>query len=135
MEHSKRVMKKWRSIEGDFPTEKRVEGDGYLWIEEGADIPERITPVETPGHTKHHTSYVVKGDVTSLIIAGDAISRRMTASNDNIMDEPHIDLDAHRKSVKKLLSIPGIIVPGHDRPFGNFKGDGLKVKIGKRIEF
>lgn len=135
MEHSKRVMEKWRSIEGGFPTEEGVKGDGYLWIEEGADIPKCVTPVETPGHTKHHTSYVVKGDVTNLIIAGDAISRRMTASGEDIFDEPHIDLEAHRESVERLLSIPGIIVPGHDRPFGNFREGGLKVKIGKRIEF
>jgi glyoxylase-like metal-dependent hydrolase (beta-lactamase superfamily II) len=135
VEHSKRVMEKWRSIEGGFPTEAGVKSDGYLWIEEGADIPECVTPVETPGHTKHHTSYIVKGDVTNLIIAGDAISRRMTAFDEDILDEPHIDLTAHRESARKLLSIPGFVVPGHDRPFGNFKKGDLKVKIGKRMEF
>jgi len=135
LEHSGRVLEKWRSMEGGFPTEKSVKRDGYVWIEEGADIPRCVTPIETPGHTKHHTSYIVKGDVTNLIIAGDAISRRTTASDDDIFDEPHIDLDAHRESVERLLSIPGIVIPGHDRPFGNFTGDTLKVKIGKRMEF
>jgi hypothetical protein len=72
--------------------------------------------------------------VTNLIIAGDAVSRKTTAIDD-IFDEPHIDIDAHRESVERLLSIPGIVVPGHDRPFGNFVGDSPKVKIGKRMEF
>lgn len=131
MEHSGRVLEKWRSIEGGLS----AKGDGYLWIEEGTDIPRCVTPIETPGHTKHHTSYIVKGDVTNLIIAGDAVSRRMIASDSDIFDEPHIDLAAHRESVRKILSIPGIVVPGHDRPFGNFPGDSPEVKIGKRMEF
>lgn len=135
LEHSGRVLEKWRSMDGGFPTEKGVKRDGYVWIEEGAEIPDRVTPVETPGHTRHHTSFIVRGDVTDLIIAGDAVSRRMITPEADIFDEPHIDLNAHRESIEKILSIPGIVVPGHDRPFGNFPGDPPEVKIGKRMEF
>jgi len=138
IEHSKRVLKKWENTDDNnfrIPTEKNMRSNGYIWIDEGAKIPECISPIETPGHTKHHTSYVVKGKTTNLIIAGDALSRRTAASSVTILDEPHIDLKTHGESVKKLLSISGIIVPGHDRPFGNFTGSGPKVKVGRRMEF
>ncbi len=138
IEHSERVIKKWRNIDDDnfeVITEKYMKDDGYIWLDEEVKIPECVTPIETPGHTKHHISYIVKGKKTNLIIAGDALSRRMVASNGDIFDEPHIDLKTHKESVKKLLSISGVIVPGHDRPFGNFNESGLKVKVGKRVEF
>lgn len=106
--------------------------EGYSWIENGAEIPSGVSPLETPGHTPHHTSYVVSGEKAKIIFSGDALSQRSVASGTEVIDEPHIDLSAHKKSKDMILSVDGLIVPGHDRPFAT--GD-VGVRVGKKIEF
>jgi glyoxylase-like metal-dependent hydrolase (beta-lactamase superfamily II) len=108
------------------------EMEGYNWIENGADMPFGVSPLKTPGHTPHHTSYIVSGEKVRIIFSGDALSQRSVVTGDEIIDEPHIDLSAHKKSKEKILSVGGVIVPGHDRPFT--MGD-VGVRLGKKIEF
>jgi glyoxylase-like metal-dependent hydrolase (beta-lactamase superfamily II) len=108
------------------------EMDGYSWIENGADIPPSISAIETPGHTPHHVSYVVSGERGRIIFSGDALSQRSLATGDSALDEPHLDLASHKKSKDMILSMGGVIVPGHDRPF---TAGNSGAKVGKKIEF
>ncbi|MBN1881164.1 MAG: MBL fold metallo-hydrolase [Deltaproteobacteria bacterium] len=111
----------WNDFEKDF-----------TWLEDNPVLPGEITVLETPGHTPYHTSYVFHGETTRLVIAGDALSQRKVINGDAVGFEPHLDLDAHRRSVDLLLSEDGVIVPGHDRPFAH--GD-IGIKVGKQVVF
>jgi glyoxylase-like metal-dependent hydrolase (beta-lactamase superfamily II) len=105
----------------------------YEWIEDGpASIPSWVTPLKTPGHTPYHTSYNIQGRRGTLLVAGDAMSRRAAGANGIPLDEPHLDLVMHKKSVDTLRSISAFVVPGHDRPF--VQGD-CPLRPGKRVEF
>jgi glyoxylase-like metal-dependent hydrolase (beta-lactamase superfamily II) len=107
--------------------------EGYAWVEDRpAVIPACVTPLSTPGHTPHHTSYVIRGKLGAVLAAGDALSRRSAGTDGSPLDEPHIDLSAHKKSAEMLRSIPSLVVPAHDRPFVQ---GGCPVKVGKRVEF
>ena len=120
----------------DYWWNDEMEDKGYIWLED-ASLPSGVLPIKTPGHTPHHMSYIVKGLKTDLIIAGDALPRRnaMSIGDDikiDFFDEPHIDLDAYKKSRSNLLSYPAIIVPGHDRPFTT---SNIGIRAGKRVKF
>jgi glyoxylase-like metal-dependent hydrolase (beta-lactamase superfamily II) len=106
--------------------------DGYAWFDDGFRLPPMITPLETPGHTPHHTSYVIEGEQTRIIIAGDALSQRSASLQNVSLDEPHIDLESYQKSLEIIRSLPGIVIPGHDRPFAQID---VGLRVGKRIEF
>ncbi|MBN2223334.1 MAG: MBL fold metallo-hydrolase [Deltaproteobacteria bacterium] len=107
--------------------------EGYAWIEdEPALIPDCVTPVTTPGHTPHHTSYVIKGRRGAVLVAGDALSRRTAGTDGSPLDEPNLDLTAYKKSAEMLRSIPSLVVPAHDRPFVQ---GCCPIKTGKRVEF
>jgi glyoxylase-like metal-dependent hydrolase (beta-lactamase superfamily II) len=104
----------------------------FTWLEDDPALPGCISVLETPGHTPYHVSYVFQGERTRLVIAGDALSQRKVIDGDAIGFEPHLDLDAHRKSIALLLADDGIIVPGHDRPFAH--GD-IGIRVGKQVDF
>ncbi len=107
--------------------------EGYAWVEdEPAVIPAGVTPLSTPGHTPYHTSYVVRGRRGAVLVAGDALSRRAAGGEGLPLDEPNLDLSAHRKSAEMLRSIPSLVVPAHDRPFVQ---GGCPIRLGKRVEF
>ncbi len=106
--------------------------EGYIWIEDDPELPPGVVPIFTPGHTPHHASYLVTGPRGAVLIAGDAMSRRGAGADGNILDEPHLDLTAYKKSVENLRSISAFVVPAHDRPF--LQG-GSPLRAGKKVEF
>ena len=86
----------------------------------------------TPGHTPYHTSYLVRGDRSAILVTGDAMSRRGAGPEGVILDEPHMDLEAYRKNLGVLQSISAFVVPAHDRPFVQ---GGCPIRMGKRVKF
>jgi glyoxylase-like metal-dependent hydrolase (beta-lactamase superfamily II) len=106
--------------------------DGYVWLEDGPKLPACIRALATPGHTPHHTSYLIAGDRGNLLVAGDAMSRRAGGGDASPLDEPHLDLAAYGKSLTLLQSIPALVVPAHDRPY--VQGE-CPVRLGRRVEF
>jgi len=113
----------------DYWWNKRMEG--YAWHERETPFPSYIVVQKTPGHTPHHTSYIISGKKMRLIIAGDAISHRKSSPDASLFEEPHIDSDGYRKSYEMLTSLSGVIIPGHDRPFVR----GKDIRVGRKIEF
>jgi glyoxylase-like metal-dependent hydrolase (beta-lactamase superfamily II) len=123
VEHSRLVPQYW--WDGDL--------EGYAWLEDGPDcIPGCVTPMATSGHTPYHTSYAVRGRRATVLVAGDALSRRSTGVDGSPMDEPNVDLVAYKSSVETLRSIPALVIPAHDRPFVQ---GGCPLRPGKRVEF
>lgn len=122
LEHSRSVPQYW--WDGAM--------EGYVWVEdEPSVIPGCVTPLASPGHTPYHTSYLIRGQRSAVLVAGDAMSRR-GAGDDSLLDEPHLDRPAYKKSAEMLRLIPSFTVPAHDRPF--VQGD-CPIKAGKRVEF
>lgn len=69
----------------------------------------------TPGHSMDSISVVVEADMT-IVMAGDALP---TLGNFLKMVPPalHIDRAMAEVSMKKILKLADLIVPGHDFPF------------------
>ncbi len=106
--------------------------EGYVWVEETPALVGCVEPLSTPGHTPHHTAYLVKGGHGAVLVAGDAMSRRGASLDALPLDEPHLDLEAYKKSLNILQKIPAFVVPAHDRPF--VQGD-CPIRTAKRVEF
>lgn len=71
--------------------------------------------VESPGHTDGHIAVTIQGR-DRIVVTGDALPSRAAAQ----MGVPHLvngDLEAAKESVKKLLAMADIVIPGHDGPF------------------
>jgi len=74
-----------------------------------------IRIMATPGHSSDSISVVVAFDLT-IVIAGDALP---TFGNFQKMVPPalHTDRNLAEASMKKILMLADIVVPGHDFPF------------------
>ncbi|HEV2417325.1 MAG TPA: MBL fold metallo-hydrolase [Terriglobia bacterium] len=88
----------------------------FRWIEKH-HLPDGIEAITTSGHVPGHVSLVVRNGSETTIIAGDALVTRTH-------DERVLTMIPHRRAQylldrKTILSIPGIIIPGHDQPFEN----------------
>ncbi len=106
--------------------------EGYVWIEDRPELPACVTALSTPGHTPYHTSYLIQGNREAVLVAGDAMSRRGAGGDGSLLDEPHLDLAAYKKSVDSIRSVTAFVIPAHDRPF--LQG-GCSLRAGKRVEF
>lgn len=76
---------------------------------------EKISIIDTPGHVPGHISVVFKNEIgINIVIAGDAIP---TVNNYYKWVPPRIssDPDEAIKSMKKIVKIADVIIPGHDR--------------------
>jgi len=86
-----------------------------LRVAEGEDIAPGIKATGTPGHTMDSVSVVVEGART-VVIAGDALP---TFSNfqKNLPPFFHVDRELAVMSLRKIIEMADVIVPGHDLPF------------------
>ncbi len=91
-----------------FPNSMKIESFPFK-------LEENIELIETPGHSWDSISVVVKADKT-YVITGDAIP--IKGNYDNWIP-PVVHVDARRAldSMKKIVEIADIIIPGHDVPF------------------
>lgn len=82
---------------------------------DGETISPGVRVMATPGHSMDSISVVVEAGLT-IVIAGDALP---TLGNFLKMVPPalHIDRALAEGSLKKILAIADLIVPGHDFPF------------------
>ncbi|NVM55732.1 MAG: MBL fold metallo-hydrolase [Candidatus Helarchaeota archaeon] len=79
-------------------------------------LTQNIEFIETPGHSWDAITVIVKMDKTTYAITGDAIPIK---SNYDNWIPPIVHVDAKRalESMKKIVQIADIIIPGHDAPF------------------
>ncbi len=74
-----------------------------------------IRLISTPGHTRGSMSVVVRAERT-YVIAGDALP---TLDNYRKWVPPGINYDPDRalESMRRIVDIADIVIPGHDQPF------------------
>lgn len=78
-------------------------------------IDEKITLIETPGHTTGSISCLLEYDETSVIIAGDAVKNAYEFVSGTV--DISENREVSKKTIEKIRERAGIIIPGHDRPF------------------
>ncbi len=92
----------------------------YRWVEKNP-LPDGIERVMTGGHVPGHLSLRVASNGTTAIIAGDALLTRAE-------DQPVLTMIAHNRAQMVadrdyVLSLGGLVVPGHDVAFKNSEPD------------
>lgn len=104
-----------------FRTLMGVRDNRALVMEQGAEIPDFITVIRTPGHTVGSLSYKISCGPADFYVTGDAVSNRY-AFLSGIKETPResaMDREKYGESLKMLAQCKGYIVPGHDRPFNS----------------
>lgn len=88
---------------------------GTIDAEEGTEICEGVSVIETPGHTRGSISVLVRSD-RDYVVCGDALPTR---SNYESMTPPavHIDRRLAVSSLERVVGLADVVVPGHDFPF------------------
>jgi len=83
---------------------------------DGKELVPGVKFLSTPGHTKGSLSVIVKVDSKTYAIVGDAIP---TVENYESMTPPIINIDPRlaKESMKRILKIADIVVPGHGAQF------------------
>ena len=85
------------------------------------EIIEGISVLFTPGHSPGHQAIIVKmRDERKIVIAGDAIlhyANLIKDKNQNFLHPPGRlkDFETTIESIKKILSIADLVLPGHDQ--------------------
>jgi glyoxylase-like metal-dependent hydrolase (beta-lactamase superfamily II) len=92
-----------------------------LMPKEGEIIAPGVWVIKTPGHSMDSISVVVENDDASsqsktVVISGDALP---TFGNfiKNVPPALHVDRDLAIASMRKIIALSDIVVPGHDFPF------------------
>jgi N-acyl homoserine lactone hydrolase len=77
-----------------------------------------VRAVYTPGHTRGHTSYVVRTRRGEVLVAGDAIYLRRSLDDEHVprhMEDEHLFRRSLREIRQYLRETPGaLVIPGHD---------------------
>jgi glyoxylase-like metal-dependent hydrolase (beta-lactamase superfamily II) len=73
-----------------------------------------VTLLRTPGHTGGHCSVMFKAGGRTVMLAQDAIKHRGEA----LAGEPDsaFDMALARQSIRRIMTLADIVVPGHDGP-------------------
>lgn len=81
-------------------------------------VDESVKVISTPGHTLAHVSVIVKTDIGTVVVAGDAFENEFDVNDEKIWIEAGSeDESKQRESRAKILEIADWIVPGHGRMF------------------
>lgn len=100
----------------DYPLLHRVGDPAQIeWIEDNPCLPDGIGLVHVPGHTPGSLAVQVNAS-NAVLIAGDALYHRDLWKTDALC-ALHTDQHLFQQTARSLIGFPGIIVPGHDRPF------------------
>lgn len=100
-----------------FYADKRESPPAYFRpAEDGEEVIPGVKFLSTPGHTEGSVSVVVHAGDKTYVIAGDAIP---TEENYESMTPPAINIDERlaKESMKRILKVADIVVPGHGAPF------------------
>jgi glyoxylase-like metal-dependent hydrolase (beta-lactamase superfamily II) len=83
---------------------------------DGKELVPGVKFLSTPGHTEGSLSLIVKTGSKTYAIVGDAIP---TVENYETMTPPAINIDLRlaKESMKRILKIADIVVPGHGAQF------------------
>jgi N-acyl homoserine lactone hydrolase len=100
-----------------FYADKKENPPAYFRsADDGKELVPDVKFLSTPGHTEGSLSVIVKADGKTYAIVGDAIP---TVENYETMTPPAINIDLRqaKESMKRILKIADIVVPGHGGQF------------------
>ncbi|MBW2038517.1 MAG: MBL fold metallo-hydrolase [Deltaproteobacteria bacterium] len=101
-------------------------------IEGDTKLDEKITLLETPGHTPGSISCLLEYGELSVILAGDAIKNAYEFVSGTV--DISEDREVSKNTIEKIKEVADIIIPGHDRPF--YSKDGkIFYLCGSEFEF
>jgi glyoxylase-like metal-dependent hydrolase (beta-lactamase superfamily II) len=94
-------------------------------------LDERMTLIETPGHTPGSISCLVREGDLRVALTGDAVKN----AYEFLSGAPDMsrDMEASRQTIKKISQHADIIIPGHDRAF-SFDGNRIAYLSDARFE-
>lgn len=111
------VISKIRKIALRWWDEKRAGAPcQFRWIEKHP-LPEGIEPLITSGHVPGHASLIIRNGGEPITIAADALVTR--THDDQVLTMIPRCRAQYLRDRETILSIPGLIIPGHDQPFVN----------------
>ena len=93
----------------------------YRWLETHA-LPDGLQVLRTSGHVPGHISVIVQNADPPTVITGDALLTR--DHDETILTMIAQNRERAQKDRALILSLPGLIIPGHDQPFVNVPGPG-----------
>jgi glyoxylase-like metal-dependent hydrolase (beta-lactamase superfamily II) len=107
-----------------FPKARVINNEGVYQADiaypVGECVPDTdIKIVQTPGHVLSHCSYVIPTEKGNVIVAGDVfwwLDGEEQHFQVNKEDEFADDMEQLRLSREQLLSIGGLLIPGHGKP-------------------
>ena len=110
-------MAKLRKLGLRWWDRKRLGAQGqYRWLETHA-LPEGLQIARTSGHVPGHISVIVDQAYLPTVIAGDAL---LTSNHDDrVLTMIAQNREQAQRDRALILSLPGLIIPGHDQPFLN----------------
>ncbi len=91
-------------------------GERFQWEEYDFEV------THSPGHTEYQMALFVTIDGTRVAFTGDAFfspdNPNAGVLRHNLIFRNHVESDSHLKSIRNLIEHePGLIAPGHGRPF------------------
>jgi hypothetical protein len=101
--------------------------EGFHAVKDGEEIDDGVRVLYTPGHTDHHASVLVASRLAGLkarvAIAGDAIISSGYFAQKKVWkhNADFYDYKAALESVRLLVDLSDIIIPGHGAPFTTYR--------------
>jgi glyoxylase-like metal-dependent hydrolase (beta-lactamase superfamily II) len=121
-ERSKEHMGKLRKFVLRWWDVKRLGSPAqFRWVEREG-LPEGLQSLFTSGHVPGHVSVIVPTAEQETIVAGDALVSRDNQAKVLTMI-PH-NREQFQRDCSRILSLPGRILPGHDREFSTSRETG-----------
>lgn len=105
---------------GRFQVEGLLRSPQLTLVSGEIDVLPDIRMISTPGHTGGHVSLVMTVDDKCIVLAQDAIKHR--GEIETGMPVGAFDEDAGCASIRRIVDMADIIVPGHDGPLVMDKG-------------
>jgi len=86
----------------------------FKWLEK-ENLPEDIEVVRTSGHVPGHISLIIRDSDRTTVIAGDVVLSR--DHEERVLTMIPFNRKQFQADRARILSIPGRMIPGHDREF------------------
>ncbi|HOT06538.1 MAG TPA: MBL fold metallo-hydrolase [Methanotrichaceae archaeon] len=102
-------------------TQAQILDHRSLW--DGCEVAEGVVVIETPGHSPDSICLLCRSGAM-IAIAGDAIPIRDNFSK-WVPPRLHTDREEAMRSMKRIVALSAVVVPGHDRPFRVRDGEYL----------
>ncbi len=93
----------------------------FIALEDGEHILPNVAIINTPGHTRDHSSllYTNENKTVRIAVSGDAIINLAWLQSGKIwkFNSGYMGAETAKESIKRILKESDIVIPGHGQPF------------------